>query len=209
MLMPCLEGVVKAMIRSAVDQEPKPSLSDIRSAQLQDSELKPLIQALNDNSPLPRTRPGCFIDDGVLCRKFHQVGGLVHTQTVVPSVLQEAVLAQLHNSSGHFGIRKTIEKVKERFYWPGYEEDVEKWVRECSACQRRNPPQQLPQAPLGTIKVSRPFEKVSWDIMGPLPISSRGNKYILVVTDLFTKWVEAFPLKDTVSSTLREFWLTK
>ena len=187
---------------NAVDQEPKPSLSDIRSAQLQDSELKPLIQALNDNSP---TRPGlkrCFIDDGVLCRKFHQVGGLVHTQTVVPSVLQEAVLAQLHNSSGHFGIRKTIEKVKERFYWPGYEEDVEKWVRECSACQRRNPPQQLPRAPLGTIKVSRPFEKVSWAIMGPLPISSRGNKYIFVVTDLFTKWVEAFPLKDTVSPTL-------
>ena len=190
---------------NAVDQEPKPSLSDIWSAQLQDSELKPLIQALKDSSPQPRTRPGlrkCFIDDGVLCRKFHQVGGLVHTQTVVPSALQEAVLTQLHNSGGHFGIWKTMEKVKERFYWPGYEEDVEKWVRECSACQRRNPPQQLPRAPLGTIKVSRPFEKVSLDIMGPLPISSRGCKYILVVTDLFTKWVEAFPLKDTVSSTL-------
>ena len=123
----------------------------------------------------------------------------MHTQIVVPSVLQEAVLTQLHNSGGHFGIRKTMEKVKERFYWSGYEEDVEKWVRDCSACQRRNPPQQLPQAPLGTIKVSRPFQRVSWDIMGPLPISSGGNKYILVV---FTKWVEAFPLKDTVSSTL-------
>ena len=51
-------------------------------------------------------------------------------------------------------------------------------------------------------KSNYPFEKLSWDIMGPLPTSSCGNKYILVVTDLFTKWVEAFPLAKTDSVTL-------
>ena len=38
--------------------------------------------------------------------------------------------------------------------------------------------------------------------MGPLPTSARGNVYILMVTDVFTKWVEAFPLRDTVATTL-------
>ena len=47
-----------------------------------------------------------------------------------------------------------------------------------------------------------PFEKLSWDIMGPLPTTSAGNKYILVVTDIFSKWTEAFPVNSTDSATL-------
>ena len=52
------------------------------------------------------------------------------------------------------------------------------------------------------MKTTRPFERLPWDIMGPLPTSTKGNKYILVITDLFTKWVEAFPLKDATTNTL-------
>ena len=81
---------------------------------------------------------------------------------------------------------------------------MEAWVKQCKQYQRRNPPHPTPTALLGTIQSSHPFEKISLDIMGPLPTSSQGNKYILVVTDLFTKWVEAFPLKDTTTATLTE-----
>ena len=55
---------------------------------------------------------------------------------------------------------------------------------------------------MGTIKTAYPFEKISWDIMGPLPLTSRGHQYILVVIDLFTKWVEVFPLVNTTAHTL-------
>ena len=72
-------------------------------------------------------------------------------------------------------------------------------MKQCEKCQKCNPP---PSAPLGTSQASHPFKKISWDIMGPLSTSSQGNKYILVVTDLFTKWIEAFPIKGTTTITL-------
>ena len=154
---------------------------------------------------MPSTHPGlkkCFIADGLLCRKFQGANLSVHTQIILPSSLIPTVLQQLHDQAGHLGVQKTTDRVKERFYWPGYEQDIEKWIRDCELCQRRNPPHPSPRAPLETIRVQRPFQRVSWDLMGPLPTSENGNKFILTVTDLFTKWVEAFPLKETTSPTL-------
>ena len=166
-----------------------------------------LLRPLSDGVPLPsNVAPGlrrAFLNNGVLYRQFRQSSKSPSTaQLVVPSSMKNTVLTQLHNMAGHLGIHKTSEKIKERFYWPGYEEDIVNWVHSCQTCQKRNPPQPSPQAPLGTIKAHRPFEKVSWDIMGPLPTTSRGCKYILVITDMFSKWVEAFPLRVTDSETL-------
>ena len=56
---------------------------------------------------------------------------------------------------------------------------------------------------------SYPFEKLSRDIMGPLPQTSSGNKYIVIVTDLFSKWVEAFPVQSTDTETLASLLVTK
>ena len=109
---------------------------------------------------------------------------------------------KLHDQASHLGIFKTTEKVKERFYWPGYEQDIRSWVQNCVQCQQCNPLIPQAQAPLGTIQASYPFEKMSWDIMGPMPVTDRHNKYILVITDVFTKWVEAFPLQNTTAETL-------
>jgi len=98
--------------------------------------------------------------------------------------MRDTVLNQLHNHVGYLGIHKTTEKVKERFYWPDYEQDIENWVHAYQSCQKHNPPQPTPKVPMGTIKAHHPFEKISWEIMGLLPASSREHKYILVITDM-------------------------
>ena len=48
-----------------------------------------------------------------------------------------------------------------RFYWSGYQQDIEKWVRACQSCQKRNPPQPVPKAPMGTNTAHYPFERIS------------------------------------------------
>ena len=181
------------------------SNEDIQSSQRGDKDLKPLLDGMLDGKIPSSTHPGlrkCFLTNGILCREYVENGVTHHTQIVVPSNLRNTVLCQLHDHSGHLGLKKTLGKVKERFYWPRYESDTEAYIRACRQCQTRNPPYPQPKAPMGTVRATRPFEKVSWDIMGPLPASEQGHKYILVVTDLFTKWVEAFPLHDTTSTTL-------
>ena len=74
-------------------------------------------------------------------------------------------LRHLHDNMGHFGVKRTTDCVKTRFYWPGYEADIAQWVLQCEACQRRNPPVVTPRAPLGTLDASYLFERISWDIM--------------------------------------------
>ena len=174
--------------------------------QLADPQLQPIIAALLQNKELPTTVVGlrhCFLQDGVLCQRYVcSTTHISHIQVVVPAILRDSVLNHLHNSSGHFGVKRTTALVKDGFYWPGYEADITQWIHSCNLCKHRQPSTRTSHAPLGVIEATTPFEYLSWDIMGPLPVSERGNRYILVVTDLFTKWVEAFPISNTLSTTL-------
>ena len=190
----------------ALIQDLNTDMDALKENQLSDVQLAPVVEALKGGRPPPTdSAPGLrrvFLQDGILCQKFRESSSAAaNIQLVIPDNMKNIVLQQLHDYAGHLGVRGTTENVKERFYWPGYESDIEKWVRECQLCQKCKPPQPVPQAPLGTIKANHPFEK-TWDIMGPLPANSKGMKYILVVTDIFSKWVEAFPIRATDTETL-------
>ena len=93
------------------------------------------------------------------------------------------------------GINSLISKLRRRFYWPGYKEDVVRWVGWCDVCQKRNQ-SGLKRAPLHQVPVGMPMERMAIDIMGPLPVTKANNKYIVVVADYFTKWTEAFALPN-------------
>ena len=105
-------------------------------------------------------------------------------------------------ASGHLGQEKTFNQVKERFYWPGYYDDTHRWCQTCASCATRKQPPTARRAPLGTITASQPAEIIGMDILGPFPESERGNSYILVVADLFTRWMEAFSIPNQEASTV-------
>ena len=52
--------------------------------------------------------------------------------------------------------------------------------------------------------VGSPMERIAIDVLGPLPITETGNKYILIVADYFTKWVEAYPMPNQEATTVAE-----
>ena len=180
----------------AISQQLANDLSSIKVAQQADNILAPLVSALSQGHPLPPTiAPGLrkTFKEGVLCRLFQPSSSSAdHFQVVVLDALKHTVLQQLHNHSGHLGSQKTLEKLKKRYYWPGYEKDVGIWIQECIQCHKRNPPHLTQQGPLESITSNSPFEKLSWDIMGPLPLTSSGNKYIVVVINLFSNGSKPF-----------------
>lgn len=130
---------------------------------------------------------------------------------LVPSALQDTILQALHDGpfSGHLGITRTEDRVRQRFYWPGIRTTVCHHIKLCEACNRKNSPVNRNKAPLGHIAVSQPFTFWAMDYMGPLPETSRGNKHILVVVDHFTKWCEAFATSDQKASTVAPLLISR
>ncbi|CAC5369319.1 unnamed protein product [Mytilus coruscus] len=139
------------------------------------------------------------IRDGILCRKWEsERGDNVTWQKVIPENLKECVLKQLHNSvtGGHLGIKKTLSKVRQRFFWFGVRKYIENWCSKCDVCASRKRPNRKPKAPMRQYNVGAPLERVAIDIMRPLPRSIQGNNFLLVIGDYFTKFVHAIPLKS-------------
>ncbi|GBO25602.1 hypothetical protein AVEN_245967-1 [Araneus ventricosus] len=99
---------------------------------------------------------------------------------------------------------KNLCKTQERFYWDRLRSDVEKWCRECLACGTRKGPKTRTTGRLQRYSVSAPSERMALYILGPLPVTTKGNRYVLVLMDYFTKWPEEIPIPDQEVSTMAE-----
>ena len=111
-------------------------------------------------------------------------------------------LAHTHMLAGHFGRKKTFSRISARFLWPKMWVDVKEYVRTCAGCQKASRKDRA-KAPLQPLQCeSEPFNKVAFDLVGPLPRSTSGFKYILTMMDLYTKFPAAIPLKRVDNTTV-------
>ena len=142
------------------------------------------------------------LNDGILIRKFHGNVDVVK-QIIVPSNYVPELLKTLH-AQGHFGIERGANSLKRRYYWHSWYADLTKHIRACVACNQRKGPQRRTKPPCKQYLSSTPLQRMAMDILGPLPLTERGNKYVLVCGDYFSKWMECIPIPNQESETIAD-----
>ena len=125
-------------------------------------------------------------------------------QLIVPKLFRERALLGCHDDVGHQGMLRTLSLLRERFYWPGMQEEATQHILKCSRFLRRKTPPQV--TPLQPILVTQPLELVHMDYLSLEP--SKGNiENVLVITDHFTRYALAYPSKtQTAQATARILW---
>lgn len=110
-------------------------------------------------------------------------------QLAVYTALRANVLKLPHDSpvGGPLGLSKTLGKVRQRFYWIHWRRDFEEWCCRCNLCASIKGPRVKQKSPLLLYNTGEPMERVAIDILAPLPETGRGNKYILIAMDYFSK----------------------
>lgn len=192
------------------------SKSDLAQAQKEDLVIGPALQAVKqnqwpDNDPnlicMKREKDKLSIRDGLLHRVIKRLSGEEVMQLVLPKKYHNVVLRSVHNESGHLGTERILELLRKRFYWPRMSQDVEQHVKSCGECVTRKSPAQR-AAPLHKISSGGPMDLVCIDFLS-METDSRGMSNVLVVTDHFTRYAQAFPTKNQTSQTVAKTLVDK
>ena len=148
--------------------------------------------------------------EGVLYRAIYLPPSRTLTyQLLTPAALRNEVLTHLHNNHGHQGVERTLTLVQQRCYWPKMRAQVERWCKDCPECQVSKAVRPAIKTSMGHVLASRPLEVVAVDFTS-IERASDGHEHLLIVTDIFSKFTQAYPTKDqraqTVARILTEKW---
>ena len=145
----------------------------------------------SDRKAFLRIRKQFKLKQGILYRKS-QVNYRARLQLVLPLSHRQKAMADCHDQIGHVGQGRVLELQRDRFFWPGMQIDVASYINSCPRCIRRK--SQPDTAPLHNIEATQPLELIHLDYLQIEP--SKGNiKNALIVTDHFTRYVQAYPSK--------------
>lgn len=137
-------------------------------------------------------------DDGILRRKT-----AVRTQLVLPEKYRDTVLKALHNEMGHQGAERTSSLLRDRFFWPQMQREVEHYVSSNCSCLKSKKPSRETRAPLTSIVTTQPFELVSVDFLH-VDRCSGEYEYILVIIDHFTRFAQAYATTSKSDKTVAD-----
>src|SRR6266498_762199 len=139
------------------------------------------------------------LDEGTLVLKDQK------NRRIIPRSQYYPLMYTFHNdlTAGHLGYRKVLQKLLERYYWPGMAKDVKQYIEACYQCQMKKPMQKINE--LYPISPSRLFNRWGVDVVGLLPITPKGNRYIIVAVEYLSKWQEAKAVTEANALSISNF----
>lgn len=182
--------------------------------QREDAEVVPLIDYLEGKTScvprlFARALPSFCLRHDVLYKKNFSPSGSSYL-LVVPASLRNEVLHACHNepTAGHLGYSRTLSRIRLKYYWPRLAPVVKRYVQTCLDCQRRKTPPVKPAGLLHSVQIPQaPFAQVGMDLLGPFPVSSAGNRWIIVVTDYLTRYAETGALQRGTAAEAARFFI--
>jgi len=159
-------------------------------------------------------KPSFIVVDGILCKREEKTQQL---RVVVPLVLRGLLIDLYHSTvwSGHLGQTKTIQKLKARFYWPKMDEDICNYINKCLSCnfhkvpRCKKPGYLHPINPYKVVNKLKVMDFVSTDLLGPFPVSEKGNRMIIIVTDYASRYVIGGALPNGTAEEVASFIFDK
>lgn len=199
------------MSRSPVDEiEINNNLIDLQSPEFQSTDYKELISTIEENKAnLPDLK---VIDNFVYKRTVSYDGNRRNEDHAwklwVPANLTTKIITNAHEppNVAHGGIGKTIHRIREYFYWPHLNVQVREFINRCVTCKESNPANMVLKPPMGKEpNVCRPFQRIYIDFLGPYVRSKRGNGFIFIILDYFSKYVILKPMTKANTKNVTNF----
>ncbi|KAK9759146.1 Reverse transcriptase (RNA-dependent DNA polymerase) [Popillia japonica] len=194
-------GPITINVTSVKIPQLKNELRDLPQRQREDRTLSWVITELETNASGKRAEMDrkYQIHEEVLFRKSRRTNDW--WVMYLPMSQVKAVIKAYHEAFGHCGSAKCASLLAESVYFPNMTRKVKEYVTSCDVCQKVKPPNQASKCYMKNVLASRPLEKVSVDLYGPLPQGRGGVSYIFVLMDIFTKYVKLYTLKRATAIT--------
>jgi transposase InsO family protein len=196
---------VNLMFGDVQDWELNVDFSEWGQAQKNDPGLKEkYAQARNDPD-----HPYLALKDEVLYQLFDR-----QYLPLAPKCFRKFLLKKFHGppAMGHQGLEKVYATMKKYVFWPGMRKDIADFIEVCDICQRHK--RNYLRVPMQNHCVPpRPFHTVSMDVIGPVVKSEYQERYILVMQDMLTRWVELAPMRTQAATLVLDkfmaYWVAR
>lgn len=184
------------------------SLKEFRSNTASDPELREVAHYIETSWP-PRSQLKAELTPYFQIRDElqNEDGYVIRTPSriLVPLSLRDQILKESH--VGHPGIVRMKRKLRETFWWPNMDTQIERLVKYCAPCQhsaKSAPPPNVPPQSIPTPAI--PGELYGLDITGPFATAPTNQRFLVVLVDYHSNWPEVLATGDITSAKIIQ-WL--